>query len=257
MSQPYQWVSHINQSIISMSQSYQWVNHINESIISMCQSYQWVNHINEWMEWMSEWNEWVNGIIESWHTKQQMQSKGSWHARWMSHGTCVEWVMARALNESWPYAWVMTHNVIWWHTKSYAWVMAHKATNAISMSHGTHMNESWHTQSHIWAVLRRHDARYQWVMAHKATNAMSMSHGTQSNKCHINESWHTKQQMPSASMHQYIVMRQSWHTQSHIWAILRSHDTRYQWIMNESWHTMWHRCVDTLNAHREAQSRYI
>jgi len=47
-----------------------------------------------------------------------------------------------------------------WHT--YGWVMTH-----IWMSHGTHMNESWHT--------------YEWVMAH-----IWMSHGT-----HMNKSWHT------------------------------------------------------------------
>ena len=49
----------------------------------------------------------------------------------------------------------------------YAYGTYERVMTHIWMSHGTHMNESWHT--------------YVWVMAH-----ISMSHGT-----HMNESWHT------------------------------------------------------------------
>ena len=79
------------------------------------------------------------------------------------------------------------------------------------MSHGTHVNESWHT--------------CEWVMAH-----MWMSHGTQ-----VNESWHTYEWvMAHVWMRHGTHMKESWHTYervtAHIW-------TNYGTHMNELWHT--------------------
>ena len=111
-------------------------------------------------------------------------------------------------NPSPPYQQVMSH--IWmshgthmnelWHT--YEWVMAH-----IWMSHGTRMNESWHTyewvMAHIWMSHGTHMTEswhtYEWVMAHvwrnrtpykRVTSLIWMSHGM-SHGTHMNESWHT------------------------------------------------------------------
>jgi len=62
------------------------------------------------------------------------------------------------------YEWAIAHICMWMRhcTHVNGWVMAH-----MWMSHGTHMNELWHT--------------WEWVMAH-----MWRSHVT-----HENESWHT------------------------------------------------------------------
>jgi len=76
--------------------------------------------------------------------------------------------------------------LIWWFVKLTRqvdlWVMAH-----IWMSHGTHMNESWHT--------------YEWVMAH-----IWMSHGTHTyeSRCIVTHSYVTWLIHMCAMTHLYV-----------------------------------------------------
>jgi len=109
---------------------------------------------------------------------------------WMSHGTTH-------MNGSWhAYEWVLAHVYISHGThidvscQTDGWVMwhAHAHLNDVIfqvcvcvMSHGTHMNESWHNAhewvlAHIWM-----SHTYEWVMAQR----IWMSHGTHMNESHI------------------------------------------------------------------------
>jgi hypothetical protein len=74
---------------------------------------------------------------------------------WMSHVTHIEAISS-------PHSWLLATNKAVLHQVGADWV-----TLDMSMSHGTHMNESWHT--------------CEWVMAH-----IWLSHVR-----HVNESWHT------------------------------------------------------------------
>jgi len=173
------------------------------------------------MVWMSEWNYWVV-THQATNAVQGVMARAlneSWHMRWMSHGTRVEWVMAICMSHD-AQCHMMTHQVI-------------------CMSHGTqsnkcHINESWHT--------------HEWVMAHTVTYmgriketwcTISMSHGTQSNKCHVNESWHTKQQMP----YQWVMAHkatnaQRIHASIHRYASVVTHAVTYMGHTKESRHTV-------------------
>jgi len=76
-----------------------------------------------------------------------------------------------------------THMNESWHT--YEWVMYFKSElkklKPVWMSHVTHMTELWHTYEWVVAHIWMSHGTKEWVMAH-----MWMSHGT-----HMNESWHT------------------------------------------------------------------
>ena len=92
---------------------------------------------------------------------------------------------------------------------TYEWVMSR-----LWMSHGTHMNESWHTLSVVWCIqmcdiwichvihMKESWHTYEWVMAH-----IWMSHGT-----HMNEPCHTYEWvMPHIWMSHVTHMNESCH----------------------------------------------
>jgi len=121
---------------------------------------------------------------EAFLNKSRHMSKRALTYIWMSHGT--------HLNESWhTFECAMsrnrcTHTHICIYTREtqfsgdrhvYKWVMAH-----IWMSHGTHLNESWHTSE---CAMSRNRCTQRHPVSRGQTR-LSMGHGT-----HLNESWHT------------------------------------------------------------------
>jgi len=110
-----------------------------------------------------------------------------------------------------------------------------------SMSHGTHMNESWRTYEWVMAHIRMSHVTYQCVITHanKVHKHMQQTtHGAyescrvcMSHVTHVNESWHTYEWLMT-----HIWMSHGAHTNEscHMWM----RNNTFEWVYRQVQQTM-------------------
>jgi len=196
----------------------------------------------------------------------------SWKCRglflWRRAPRCVSYIhtYTRELHTH-IHTWVAyTHGwVTVWVIHTHGWVM--DESSHTRMSHGTHMNGSWHTHERVVSVAPRsrsceswhtwmsdcihtnHDT-HEWVSVH--TRPWPHSSCCGSHGIYTNESWHTHEWlMAHTRMSHGPLKNESWHTHERVvcvasrsttlcasWPTWMSHGTH----TNESWQTYeWHR----------------
>jgi len=129
---------------------------------------------------------------------------------------------------------------------TYAWV-----TSQIRMSHGTHMNESWHTYEYnvsVWFRLAQQYRdytytyesclRYEWVMAHAWR-----SHGTYGSEIHVSD----------VPLLRAILRVMSHISMSHVTHTNESCHT-YEWVMSYIWMSHVTHMSESCHAHEWVMS---